>query len=685
MRFLSVCSGIEAASVAWCKDPLNWTCAGVAEIEAFPNAVLKHHYPDVPNFGDFTKITAEDVGGPGSIDLLVGGTPCQDFSVAGLRAGLAGDRGRLTIEFVRLAGRLRPRWVVWENVPGVLSADDGNAYGIFLGALAELGYGTAYRILDAQYAGVPQRRRRVFLVGYLGDWRRAGAVLFESHSLSGHPAPRRKARQTTPSLTSSGAGVSRVKGAARSDDIEWVESVVNAQADADVAPTLQAHATKQWIDSPMVAGTLSVLAFANTAGETALSTDEHSSPPVTGSKGNPPMLAFNAKDYGADAGEISPTLRAGHEIDGNANGGVMPAIAFNAGAGAKARSMGESEDVSPSMMANGNASTTPSVAIEGYAARRLTPRECERLQKFPELSARVIIHVCPTCSDQHGNPVHAALLNLRSLKCASRAEGDGSSVHAQDVDAISNTRLQGDDQRVVLNARIDCDRATLDVSVKGLSTFASTAVESEWSRRLALSDALVLDAVAMLSKREQATCDGRAASQANTNASILPENGSKCAPECGGETQEPVVVVRARTDARNGCSTCTTLRSGPGTRSYDSILKILCCSAIRAIAGCIPEIISSDDSFDVDLIVSGGYTLVPYPQRSHRKNCASRTKPDELGDETPDCNCDGPIRIKPAADGPRYKALGNSMCVGVMEWIGERIDLVERLCAEMTA
>ena len=112
LRYLSVCSGIEAASVAW--KPLGWQCAGVSEIEPFPSSVLKHHYPDIPNYGDFTKITAD----AGPIDVLVGGTPCQSFSVAGLRGGMADARGNLALEFCRLADRLRPKWIVWENVPG---------------------------------------------------------------------------------------------------------------------------------------------------------------------------------------------------------------------------------------------------------------------------------------------------------------------------------------------------------------------------------------------------------------------------------------------------------------------------------------------------------------------------------------------------------------------------------------
>ena len=190
MRFGSVCSGIEAASAAWL--PLGWRCQFMSEIEAFPRAVLSHHYPETPLHGDFTTIRADDYG---PVDVLVGGTPCQSFSVAGLRGGMADARGNLALEYLRLAERLRPRWIVWENVPGVLSSADGRDFGSFVGGLAECGYGWAYRILDAQYFGLAQRRKRVFVVGYLGDWRRAAAVLFEPESLRGHPAPRREARE----------------------------------------------------------------------------------------------------------------------------------------------------------------------------------------------------------------------------------------------------------------------------------------------------------------------------------------------------------------------------------------------------------------------------------------------------------------------------------------------------------
>ena len=219
MKYGSVCSGIEAATAAW--HSLGWQPAFFSEIEPFPRAVLAHHYPTVPLHGDFTTIGADQYG---AIDLLVGGTPCQSFSVAGLRGGLDDDRGNLALEFLRLADRKRPRWVVWENVPGVLSSDGGRDFGSILGGLGELGYGWAYRVLDAQYFGVAQRRRRVFVVGYLGDWRPAAAVLFERHSMSGHPAPSREKGQDAASGAAAGAGERGDAGGER-PAVDWPSNV----------------------------------------------------------------------------------------------------------------------------------------------------------------------------------------------------------------------------------------------------------------------------------------------------------------------------------------------------------------------------------------------------------------------------------------------------------------------------
>jgi DNA (cytosine-5)-methyltransferase 1 len=313
--FGSVCSGIEGASAAWI--PLGWRCAWTAEIEPFPATVIQERWGH-KNYGDFTQIGADAE----PIELLVGGTPCQDFSVAGLRAGMAGERGNLTLEFLRLAGRLRPRWVVWENVPGVLSSNGGRDFGAFLGGLGELGYGFAYRILDAQFFGVPQRRRRVFVVGHLGDWRRAAAVLFERHSLQGHPAPCRKTGERVAATIAGGSGVGR-------QDYE-TETLISHSLRAD---------------------------------------GFDASEDGTG-RGTPLTWAVRTANTQANGHGVAEGVT--HTLDG-AQG---QAIAFSAGQSSKAGSIAAREEQAPTL--RGGAIRT------GMAVRRLTPRECERLQGFPD-------------------------------------------------------------------------------------------------------------------------------------------------------------------------------------------------------------------------------------------------------------------------------------------------------------
>jgi len=237
MKYLSICSGIEAASVAF--GPLGWKPLAFSEIEAFPRAVLQHHYPDTPLHGDFTEL--KDQPFIVDADLLCGGTPCQSFSVAGLRQSLADDRGNLTLQFVLLADAIdhlrhaagrEPAWILWENVPGVFSTND-NAFGSFLGGLCgrdaaipepEGGWPSAgvvdgptrvaaWRVLDAQHFGLAQRRKRVFVLarGGAGRWAVADALLPIIQGREWHPAPSRgTGKGTAPTIsarTSGGGGL----------------------------------------------------------------------------------------------------------------------------------------------------------------------------------------------------------------------------------------------------------------------------------------------------------------------------------------------------------------------------------------------------------------------------------------------------------------------------------------------
>jgi len=437
MIYGSVCSGIEAASAAW--HPLGWKPAFFSEIEDFPRAVLQHHYPEVPLHGDFTTIEA---GTYDPIDLLVGGTPCQSFSIAGLRGGLGDDRGNLALEYLRLADRLRPTWLAWENVPGVLSSNGGRDFGSILGGMVELGYGVAYRVLDAQYVrtlpfpwAVPQRRRRVFVVGYLGDWRRAAAVLFERESLQGHPPPRREAgKGVAPTLSarpSAGGGLGT--------DFDLGGGLVANSGDK--AFTLTASAQNS-LDAETETETL--IATVSGEGNAHALRGEGFDASEDGTGRGTPIVAFGSKDHGADAmAGVSPTLRAGGHADSHQNAGVPPAIAFNSRedpevTGNRAGPLGSSSpqaqavafaqnqrdelrtmDVAGALAAEpgmkqqtylaqafdmrgreggampegphetanlraASGGSSRSYVADQWSVRRLTPRECERLQGFED-------------------------------------------------------------------------------------------------------------------------------------------------------------------------------------------------------------------------------------------------------------------------------------------------------------
>ncbi|KAG0166198.1 hypothetical protein DFQ30_007469 [Apophysomyces sp. BC1015] len=340
---------IEAATVAW--QTLGWRAAWFSEIEPFPCAVLAHHYPDVPNFGDMTRFQEWP---DATLDLLVGGTPCQSFSVAGLRKGLADPRGNLRLTYLAMARRYAPRWLVWENVPGVLYSNGGRDFGTFLGGLEKLGYGFAYRVLDAQYIrvqshprAVPQRRRRVFVVGYLGDWRCAAAVLFERESLLGHPAPRRSTGQSTaPTLSARARG-----GGGLGTDFDCDGGLISH--------TLRGDGFDAGEDGTGRGIPLTVIPFDTTqitsAGNHSVPRTDDPCHPLM-ANAHPPAIAFDCKASGQNgfgAGEIAPTMRSMGHANSHQNGGGHQAVAYEGG------------------------------------VRRLTPRECERLQGFPDDFTRI--------------------------------------------------------------------------------------------------------------------------------------------------------------------------------------------------------------------------------------------------------------------------------------------------------
>ena len=403
----SVCSGIESASVAW--EPLGWKPAWFAQFDPehnyarqpdFPSRVLAHHWPDVPNLGDMTQI-ADLIrwGAVAAPDVLVGGTPCQAFSVAGMRKGLKDPRGQLTISFGELADAIdeqrdTPCTIVWENVPGVLNSKD-NAFGCFLALLAgescELqppgrkwtNAGcvsgpkrvVAWRVLDAQYFGVAQRRRRVFVIASADPNFDPTAILFESDSVRRDTPPSRETGSQVAALTANGVGTCGADdNQAQAGHLIAAFGGGNTTGQIDVATTCTAHGNRQDFDTETFAvfssndhasfsegvGTLrakpgadheTVAVAFNWAAAGNTSSDLGMNAEYTGTlqASTHPAICFSSKDYGGDATvDLSPTLRAGNHDQSHANGGQPPAIALD------------------------------------MLVRRLMPVECERLQGFPD-------------------------------------------------------------------------------------------------------------------------------------------------------------------------------------------------------------------------------------------------------------------------------------------------------------
>lgn len=339
MKYVSTFSGIEAASCAW--ESLGWTPVAFSEIDSFANAVLAHHYPDVPNVGDITQVDWSKHAE--SVDLVVGGSPCQSFSVAGTRTSLDGQ-SRLMFEFIRSVREIMPTWVLWENVPGALSAkglqgESGGAFRQLLTELDDLGYGLAWRVLDAQFFGVPQRRRRVFLVGCFNHPERATEVLFEQESMCwDSPSSREKRAQLTKYIKErSGA---RCEYVIQGDIARGAHLGQNGKGynDEDISYTLNT------LDTPAVC----MLPFNPTQITSKQNGDNPQwndpCPPLSTSS-RPPHVVFMS--------------------DGNSNAAIE-------------------EDLSGTLKVGGEPSF---VAIENgskYEVRRLTPVECERLQGFPD-------------------------------------------------------------------------------------------------------------------------------------------------------------------------------------------------------------------------------------------------------------------------------------------------------------
>ena len=396
MNYISLFSGIEAASVAW--EPLGWNPVAFSEIDPFCCDLLEKRFPDVPNLGDISGVDWTEY--EGSVDVVIGGSPCQAFSMAGRRLGLMDERGQLMLEFVRCVREVGPRWVVWENVPGVLSQDKGRAFGTLLGELEDCGYALAWRVLDAQFFGVPQRRRRVFLVGHPVPGCAAG-VLFEPDCMRGDNPPSREKRAQL------AADAEMRAGGGHPLKLTQSMSVAYAISGNVIGRDSENGGNHLGIEDDGAMFTLTTA-------------DRHAV-----------AFTWNQDTGFSSASECAPTLRAarcgepavaitqyGEEIDGTltARSDSSPCIDRRMNIVCMATQQGGSEiayDLCPTItsaagtsgnnqpvvcMSDGNAHAAvdqecagtlkvggePPIVVTEYIVRRLMPVECERLQGFPD-------------------------------------------------------------------------------------------------------------------------------------------------------------------------------------------------------------------------------------------------------------------------------------------------------------
>jgi DNA (cytosine-5)-methyltransferase 1 len=543
----------------------------------------------VINAGDFTKIGAEDVG---AIDLLAGGTPCQSFSVAGKRAGLDDPRGNLTIEFARLADRLRPTWLVWENVPGVLSIDGGRTFGAFLGMLVECGYGIAYRVLDARYFGVPQRRRRVFVVGHLGDWRAASAVFLEFTGLSGYPPPRRQARQGVAGGVEVGPAGGRL---------------------TDTAPTIDAGCKDGFVRNQLGAGVLS-------------STDEISHCLNAGGMGRQDfetetlLTIFQDSEFGVKEYQTAGSMRAGHipehqmvvhslsadgfdaSEDGTGRGTPMVPVAICT-AHTQSNGSGFSDDVAHTLESGGAQAvafaqnTRDEVRLyggDGKTVGALAAQRGAKQQSYVAFSAK-----------DHGADAGEVAPTLRSMGHGASHPNGGGQVAIALSQNQSGDVLAGD----VMHSLGTSQNAT----GRNAPTVAFTLHGSDGTASAASST----EVAGSLRTRAPGSIEN------SSTTAVLQEHSVAWSGE-----------LTASTDIAG-----TLQRGGEGGR-VDGVM-----TPQMAVRRLTPRECERLQGFPDD------YTLVEY-------------------------------RGKMAADGPRYKALGNSMAVPVMRWIGQRIAAVDAILRE---
>jgi DNA (cytosine-5)-methyltransferase 1 len=635
MKYLSVCSGIEAASKAW--EPIGWEPVAFSEIEPFPSAVLKHHWPKVPNLGDMSKYEQWNIQS-GSVDLLVGGTPCQSFSVAGLRQGLKDPRGNLMLTYLAIAERLKPRWLVWENVPGVLSSNGGKDFGSFLGALGELGYEWAYRVLDAQWFGVAQRRRRVFVVAHLGEGNIAAKVLFESESV----------RRDTPPSREAGKGVATN-----------VAPSLTASNDPSRSP--QSSEVTQQVNAVLEATTYRMQAFGEYANDGT-------------------ALAMKARDY-KDATDLvaEPVAYNITFCDANGTRSDRPDGGLYV----------NKTDVTGSLTRAGigtNVVQPMAIAFQTSELRltgKLTEKSvCPTLKantKAGDTEVKVVLY------ENHPNDSRVTGPHDVAPSCVSRYGTGG-----------GNVPLVQESMAFQQNTRDEVRYINGDGAIAGALAAETGSKQQNYIHIQQLNEAIPFDTTQITSKANYSK----------------PKAGDPCHPIAAGAHPpaiafEPGIATREGNESRFVKELSPTLRKEMGDNQVAVAFPIDTQNMTEGHAsGGKGHGNDGDPSFTLTKGHSHAVAVDIYNQAVGVKSQTLRSGASSIEHSGgvinpadrmavrrltprecerlqgfPDDHTLIPWRNKPAdqcPDGPRYKALGNSMAVPCMAWIGKRIDAVEK-------
>ena len=605
MRYISLFSGVEACSVAW-HHMDNWIPKVFAEFDAFPSAVLKHQFPHVPNVGDVTKHEWKQY--EGQIELVVGGSPCQSFSVAGKRLGMDDPRGNLALHYLRIIDEVKPTWFIFENVPGLLSSDNGGDFATFLREVERIGYGCAYRVLDAQYFGVPQRRRRLFVVGHIdGDWRRAASVLFEPESLQGNNPPSRKKRQeaprdagpSTPSRGEywNGRGIANTLTAKGDDDRMPDKDNFHAVIVPDVAGALDTDMNQKLTHQSAVAGHLLPVGVDLFNQE---ETGEVHVPLRTAQgHGAPAVMTFDARGNGE--GDVTNTLVGDHQSRVT----DFTALAVQT---FDARGNGEGE-VANTLLAGRN-----QAGVSENTALVVEPVDEENICFDHTFGQNAVIYtdVSPTLKANGAVPTSPAVCQTPFHQAKNPASKD-------DDTRWENTEIQ----------------PTLNTWVGHNETKIQTAVVETVP-------------IQILAKNQNGTGIGDDGSPSYT----LTKMGNEGVISIGEAIpihDQATRFAGKRGDKQDGKG------NGLGIGQEGDPANTLTKNDRHAVAQHTPQELAVRRLIPVECERLQGFpdnwTQIPWKKKAQE-----------------DC-----------PDGPRFKAMGNSMAVPVMRWIGEGIELVNRI------